>query len=389
MQINQLDYDIALKIKNRQLYLSETEVKSPTCESMPLSLTISDTTRCNLNCIMCHRTRNFFDKGPKPFLKRFPLTRDLVKLYAHHRNKTLMDFELFEKICRETFPYLFSLTLSIAGEPFMNPHFIKELELIENYKVKLVIFTNATLLPKGKTLLSLLNNLSTLIVSFDGATKRTYERIRKGADFKAVLSNIKRFNSHQDSLDNDRKPRLVFWLTLMRSNIEELPEFIKLAHNLKADAIGLCHMIVFNERMRSESLIYHKELANRYLIESRDLIDKYGLDTYDFPPLFSNKSESITKDVSSLSEPICRFLWSSSFIELNGDVFPCCAPNRRGLLMGNVAKQTFKEIWNGQCYQKLRESFKKGDLFVSCQNCYQRLKDNISDIDSIYFPIFS
>jgi radical SAM protein with 4Fe4S-binding SPASM domain len=377
-----------IKLKNLEFNIRDCENKSNTCDGMPTTLTIADTTRCNLNCIMCYRNKNYFDSGFKPFLKRFCLTRKLVKFYSHNSNNTIMDFGLFKKVADETFPYLFSVSLSVAGEPFMNPQFEKELGLIEYYRVKLSMFTNVTLLPRGKFLEKLINNLSELTVSVDAATKKTYEHIRRGSSFRAVMNNINRFNKYRNELPQEKKPKLIFWFTLMKSNIEELPAYIELAHKLGADGVGVCHMIVFNSKMQNESLIRHKQLANKYLEEAKDLINRFGLKIYCFPPLFSCqlKNKADNGKIISLSNIICRFLWRQAFIELNGDVFPCCAANRDGLWMGNLTSQTFREIWNGQRYQGLRQSFKEGNLFSPCIHCYQRLKDYTSDIESIYFP---
>lgn len=72
MKSGQVDYQVALKIKNREANIKDAEFKNETCEGMPRVLTIADTTRCNLNCIMCYRNRDYFDKGLKSFLERFP-----------------------------------------------------------------------------------------------------------------------------------------------------------------------------------------------------------------------------------------------------------------------------------------------------------------------------
>jgi radical SAM protein with 4Fe4S-binding SPASM domain len=223
-----------------------------------------------------------------------------------------------------------------------------------------------------------------LIVSLDAATRQTYESIRKGAHFEQVISNIRRFNSVRNSLAREDRPRLVFRLVLMRSNIEELPEYIRLARSLEVDAISLVHMIVFNRQLERESLIYHRRLANDCLKQARDLIDKFAMQAYEFPPLFS-EDLSLDKDENCLISDIpCRFVWSEAFIELNGDVYPCCAPDRSGLLMGNVSRQPFKQIWNGSYYRSLRKSFRGGSLYPPCRDCYQRLKDSNADNYSIY-----
>jgi len=376
---------IALKIENRQANQKDVQDRNDVCTSLPSLITVADTTRCNLNCIMCQRNSDYLNPGIRPFLKGFPLTRRLVKLYSHHKNKTVMDFNLFEKLAQETFPYLSALCLTVAGEPFMNPNFSAQLEVIESYKVKLLIFTNATLIPSGSLLTKLVDNLFQLVVSIDAATKSTYEQIRKGANFQQVINNIKRFNFAREKIPAEKRPRLIFWFVLMRRNIEEFPEYVRLAHSLGADGIGACHMTVFQKKLEKESLTYHKQLANHYLRQAKDLIDSFGLEALDFPPLFEeNNHPGLEEETSHGYNNPCRFPWQEAFIELNGDVYPCCAPDKHGLWMGNILTQPFKEIWNGIRYKSLRRSFKDGYLYPPCRHCYQRLKDKTSDNASIF-----
>ncbi|MBU2540525.1 MAG: radical SAM protein [Candidatus Omnitrophica bacterium] len=366
MKIDPFDYTIGLKIKNIEAALRDREFQNSTCESFPASLTIADTTRCNLDCIMCHH--------------------HLAKTYTKSASNINMDFNLFSKIAKETFPHINLVSLSVSGEPFINPNFSKELELIAFHKVKLGIITNATLMPKGDSLRRLVNNLSSIIVSIDAASKKTYEAIRKGARFQQVIDNVKRLNRARLKFSKSFRPKLIFWLVLMRKNIEELSEYVRLAHALKADGIGLVHMSIHHEKLKKESLIYHKRLTNRCLKAARKLIDSFGIEVYNIAPLFSFGRTPIKKSYYTLNKRPCKFPWREAFIEVNGDVYPCCAPDKSGLLMGNVREQTFRQIWNGRRYRLLRTSFKNGNLFAPCKNCYQRLKDYTSDISGIYFP---
>jgi MoaA/NifB/PqqE/SkfB family radical SAM enzyme len=58
-----------------------------------------------------------------------------------------------------------------------------------------MMITNATLLRESAGQAILDTGLDSLVVSIDGATRSTYERIRRGASFDAVLRNIERFNA--------------------------------------------------------------------------------------------------------------------------------------------------------------------------------------------------
>jgi radical SAM protein with 4Fe4S-binding SPASM domain len=359
---NPLSYKAALRAKNTEAVLASAEKMSDVCTGMPIELFINDTRRCNLECIMCQLHVNA--TGDKRHLD--------------------MDRRLFKKIAKESFPYLCDVTLSVSGEPFMNPFFFQELDLIERYSVKLSLFSNVTLIPSGKKLLRLVKNLSSLFVSVDGATQRTYEHIRQGASFRKVVENIKRFNLCRSAVPFQERPRLIFWLVLMRSNIEELPEYIKFAHSFGADGIGFSHASVIRKEMERESLLFHKELANRYLKRAKETLAHFKINALAFPPLFSLQSP-LKKKKEAIPLTACRFPWERAVVEINGDVYPCCAPNREGLLMGNLRSQGMREIWNSSSYQSLRRSFRARRLYPACVHCYQRLKETTSDDRNIYF----
>ncbi|MDD5565861.1 MAG: radical SAM protein, partial [Candidatus Omnitrophica bacterium] len=220
-------YNDALRVKNILEADSSFCKRRAIAGGMPVDLIVNDTLRCNLRCLMCSLPR----KG-------------------RHSD---MDFRLFRKIATESFPYAARVTLSVAGEPFMNRNFFRQLDLIEQYKVTLSLFSNATRLPQGKKLLRVIKNLGALFVSVDAATKKTYERIRRGGSFENVINNIQRFNACRSTLPVRGRPLLIFWLVLMRSNIEELGAYIQLAMRLGADGIGFSHVTVYNNKIKKES----------------------------------------------------------------------------------------------------------------------------------------
>jgi MoaA/NifB/PqqE/SkfB family radical SAM enzyme len=86
-----------------------------------------------------------------------------------------------------------------------------------------------------------------LCISIDGATKETYESIRIGGKFDKLMSNIKALNAAKEDLSS-RLPKIWFNITLMRSNIRELPHLVKLAHTLQV--AGLLEFVWSQQRVR-------------------------------------------------------------------------------------------------------------------------------------------
>jgi Predicted Fe-S oxidoreductases len=116
-----------------------------------------------------------------------------------------------------------------------------------------VLITNATLLDEKASALIVDAGVSTVVISMDGATSGTYERIRRGADFERTRGNIMRFNEVKRRKGAE-KPDLNLTFTLMRSNIDEIPGLVRLARSLDISRVNVKPLQVLLPEMREEGL---------------------------------------------------------------------------------------------------------------------------------------
>jgi len=278
-----------LKIYNEALADEEQRQHAPVTRAMPPFIAMNMDTQCNLRCIMCIRRK-----------------------YAQEELNTLRyDFEIYEQVADGTFPYARWVQLATAGEPLMANSISEQLRIIKKHSVKLDLVTNATLLNDDDLIEEILKVLGCLHVSIDAATKGTYESIRIGAKFEQVIENIKRFNRLRQRLYRSDKSRLHFAVVLMKRNIKELPELIELAKGLGVDSVDCSHVVIHDERMRNESLVYHKELANHYMELARRKADELNVGL-NLPPLFTGVDGVQGKRLKNNSRSeikICPFLW--------------------------------------------------------------------------------
>lgn len=63
----------------------------------------------------------------------------------------------------------------------------------------------------------------------------------------------------------------------------------------------------------------------------------------------------------------CDNLFRRLFINIEGGVTPCCVPTRPEL--GNINRNTVREIWNGHLYNDFRRRFFSPDLPDCCKEC--------------------
>jgi len=63
----------------------------------------------------------------------------------------------------------------------------------------------------------------------------------------------------------------------------------------------------------------------------------------------------------------CLVPWLEAEILPNGDVTPCS--DRPDLIVGNVRKEHFQDIWNNDAYRAFRRAMREDGLFPYCSRC--------------------
>jgi molybdenum cofactor biosynthesis enzyme MoaA len=188
-----------------------------------------------------------------------------------------MPIEEFELIAKKVFPYVKRWQPTVAGEPMMSQGFDQMIEMAEAFGVKAEMFTNATLL-HDKRIELLAPNLGSMSISFDGATKDTFEFIREGAEFEQVKARTQKMIQYcRDTLPEDEQPRLLLNCTLMERNVRELPTLVRVAATeLGVDNLTCFHMFPVTAEMRQQSLVHHREVGLKYINEAFEVARELG-----------------------------------------------------------------------------------------------------------------
>jgi MoaA/NifB/PqqE/SkfB family radical SAM enzyme len=205
--------------RNLLLAFEDLDAKSAVMRANPRDITIESTTFCNLKCVMCRHGV----EGKVTDKRHFPehLVRRLIPFLA-----TASRFQLHG-----------------LGEPLMSPAFWKLLDRITKVHrgaPEISFNTNGTLLTEKNIARLLATKAREINISFDAATAETYEKIR-GGDFSQLLDNVTALVRAR-SLAGRADFRIIVNMTLMRANIEELPQFIRLAKQLGVDEVGFWRM---------------------------------------------------------------------------------------------------------------------------------------------------
>ena len=174
-----------------------------------------------------------------------------------------MDAATLKQLANRIFPFADRIQLSVSGEPLVRK-LDDVLELAAHHGVRIEINTNATRLDE-RMLDALLPHLGVVVVSFDGATKATFERIREGARFEVVLENTRRLCQRVRELPAEQRPLIQLQCTLMDRNVRELPDLVDLTVELGAHRLLCHHLHPFHADMKDQSLAFHRPLAAHWI----------------------------------------------------------------------------------------------------------------------------
>ncbi|MBF0543340.1 MAG: SPASM domain-containing protein [Candidatus Riflebacteria bacterium] len=288
--------------------------------------------------------RRKWEQNPRQFIvSDFPLHLDIEvsgrcnlmcqHCIRHSRRTNIgdMEFDLFKMIIDQGMENgLCSIDPDWLGESFLNPRLI---EMITYAKQKGIldirISTNGVLINKEMSHKIIESDLDRIIFSIDAASPLTYQKIKVGSDLELVLKNIE-FLTNEKEKQGIRNPEIIVQIIDQKQTHEELMAFIHYWRT-RADMVRIS--------------IYQSPDGNPR--------DKRRA---------QNKPESIFP---------CPQLWQRLTIAWDGTVYPCTGDNACRFPLGNVKKDSIKNIWHGEKMTSLRRmhiNYEADDLDL-CSHC--------------------
>jgi radical SAM protein with 4Fe4S-binding SPASM domain len=324
-----------------------------------LHVYIEHNNTCNLKCRMC----GFSD--PR-----------VASLPRYH-----MPASMFESIARQIFPLTTYLHMSLMTEPFMTPDFPERLMLVRDLGVPYsLVVTNGTLLTDRKIEQVLDSQITSLAFSIDGGTRELYEEIRVGARFENVVQNIERFKEIRKRRGLTL-PKLRINHVLQNRNIDRFESFIEFLISIGAEQVDVrtAQPMGFEiGRETKDAGFYAKVHRLRPLLA--DACHAHGIEDCGF---MRDQSSVIDVLTSSGERMTCRRPWNTLAIYANGDVLPCATWTRPPL--GNIGRESFEEIWNGEEAERLREEFERAKPGIDCQHCTIKQTQAAGEYDDFFF----
>ncbi len=367
------------KRMNRRIMEEDQQSQRETVDYFPPRLQIEHSNICNAQCIMCS---HFFTQNARP---RFA-------------------GQSFREIIRPLLPYAEKITLHGVGEPLAHPQIAEFIEWYHSYAIRVTCNTNMSYMD-CRLAEAIRKAFSTITISCDGCTPKTYEGIRKGLSFEEFKENTRLLRSHAPAL------KIRMHTVAMRQNLAELPGIVRLAAEL-----GCCHITIV-DLTPQEFLDNQKDAPTHYIATLQAYLGQaieeaakcgisiaypqilmkatgrpFGQEQQEMAryPLFptdefQNQLKEAYKDLhldgntipatlacfaipsSYRCQGVCDYFAEEPYIDINGDVFLCCANWLHSL--GNLNDSSFEAIWNGKLYQTLRKLFAEGQLPKYCKGC--------------------
>lgn len=177
-------------------------------------------TRCNLRCEFCSTG------------------------HAGNVDRGAFPEDSFEKLSAELGKDVWSVFLSCAGEPLLDPRFERAMDSVRRNlsHCDVQIVSNATLLSESKARALLDGGLSRVFFSIDSIDPERYGRLRPGAAWETTRANLERFMRMKGSR---RWPTVTVNTILMKENEHEIEAIADFCAGLGVDAFRVQHLETF------------------------------------------------------------------------------------------------------------------------------------------------
>ena len=307
--------------------------KPAVISNKPVVAQIEPTSNCNLRCAMCIR-----DKIGVPI--------------------GTMSFENFKKIL-DKLDCLFKIHLSGQGESFLNKDLFKMIHYANKKGIIVNLNTNATLFNEEVIRNICNSNIGEIAISIESTNKKEYENIRKGANFDQVIKNITNLSSALKK--TNKKTILSLAVTILKENIEDLPNFV-----LFAKKVGINKIIAQTIQEKED---YVKNYGSN--IKENLILDyKKRLNAVIKKAKIMAKNKNIEFIFDEEKSSGCIWPWRSIYVTWNGNVTPCCKIlDYRKVNAGNLLTDNFWKVWNGEAYKSYRRMLKRRKAPLPCKGC--------------------
>lgn len=280
----------------------------------PVVFQVELTNNCPMTCQMCPRTH--------------AMTRPLGN----------MSFSVYEKLIDDASKSTSKLFLHHFGDSLMHPDIGKFIGHGVKRGIMTYLSANPVLLTSDRIAALVDNRLDRLVLSLDGLTDITSEKVRGRA-----AKNV----------------------GLAERRIDELLEYRRTS--------GTTKPFITLQFVRQKQNVHETEDWVRKW-KAREGIDRVRVKTYSTWNGGEEQIQELQLEPRRDSSVVCMRPWTSVTVLWDGRVVPCCFDYDGLMTLGNLDESSLQEIWRGEPLARLRRQHRDGDLekVKLCVNCQDR-----------------
>ena len=272
-----------------------------------------------------------------------------------------------------------SIKFNWRGEPLLHPKISKFIDYAKKRGIiDTIINTNATHLTEEKSKELINSGLDYIIYSFDGGTKKTYEKMRPGRfkknKFETVYANIKKFKEVKEKL-NSKFPYTKIQMIITHETVNEVDSFFKMFNPIVDDVSVISYTERggnFDKLTENEKKIYNEKLK------------KFNL------PSNTPYSRSIDGEIKVSKKRLpCEQPYQRLMVTYEGKVAMCCMDWGAKHPVGYADAKGFKNIKDyKQVFDRIKDKKKGFELMGQAKmpdNFNPNLDKNVQDLKQIWF----
>jgi radical SAM protein with 4Fe4S-binding SPASM domain len=289
-------------------------------------------------------------------------------------NSSSISLETFRDVVEQTEP--FYVTMNGLGEPLLDKTIFDKLELLHAKGIMSSMPTNGTYIRREK-LDRLAEHLPDILqLSIDGATRESFEGIRKMGDFAKIVESYRAIAQRRADGQSRAGTSIRILCALQKKNLFDFREMFKLFKSLPGVTFSLVPVFQYDAVGA-----YFKDVVPDPVdvTRLRTEIDEAtaAADTReekDFYRSWRNAADGWMDTVPSAVPKThcgsCTIPWYSTYIDAKGRVYPCCYLTETDHVMGNIHDRPFEQVWRGERYRDFRRRL-AGDRanLEGCKTC--------------------
>ena len=308
---------------------------------LPRVLNLEATTACNLECPLC-------------------------PTHIIDRRTRYLDAEYLENILEDC-GSLKAISFHIEGEPLLHPKLFDFVNRCAEKGIDTHFGTNGFVLEqKIDDLLD--SGLTSVSIAIDGADEGDYQRYRKRGSFEKAVSSTKKLLQERARRRLSR-PTVQVQTIMFSYNEDREEDVVEMLKGLGADSIALKRPSYYHdyEEWKLEGADVGAAKLERTIRNAEQFLEQVD---------WENDERKYVRPLDESAQTLYRNhrmcpQMEKGTVLCDGRVVACCMDVQGETTFGNLAEESFAEIWRGEGHKKVLDEFLNRTLSI-CQKCNLR-----------------